>query len=76
MPEYRDMIPGTQVSASQPSLVGLQAAMAAGTLTSTALTSFYLQRIDRLNPALHAVITVNPDGRPPANFRAAQLTPL
>ena len=44
---------------SQPSLAGLQAAMAAGTLTSAALTSFYLQRIDRLNPALHAVITVN-----------------
>ncbi|MFI5083529.1 MAG: amidase family protein, partial [Streptosporangiales bacterium] len=59
MPEFRDVIPGTQVSASQPSLAGLQAAMAAGTLTSTALTGFYLQRIGRLNPALHAVITVN-----------------
>ncbi len=59
MPEIRDAIPGTQVSVSQPSLTGLQAAMAAGTLTSTALTSYYLQRIDRLNPALHAVITVN-----------------
>jgi amidase len=56
MPE---LIPGTQVSASQPSLAGLQAAMAAGTLTSAALTGYYLQRIDRLNPALHAVITVN-----------------
>ena len=55
------MIPGTQVSVSQPSLAGLQAAMAAGTLTSAALTGFYLQRIDRLNPALHAVITVNLD---------------
>ena len=55
------MIPGTQVSASQPSLAGLQAAMATGTLTSAALTGFYLQRIDRLNPALHAVITVNLD---------------
>ena len=33
--------------------------MASGELTSAALTSFYLQRIDRLNPALHAVITVN-----------------
>ena len=53
------MIPGTQVGVSQPSLAGLQAAMAAGTLTSAALTSFYLQRIDRLNPALHAVITVD-----------------
>ena len=55
------MIPGTQVSVGQPSLAGLQAAMAAGTLSSAALTGFYLQRIERLNPALHAVITVNPD---------------
>ena len=61
MPEFRDVIPGSQVSASQPSLAGLQAAMAAGTLSSAALTGFYLQRIDRLNPALHAVITVNLD---------------
>ena len=61
MPEFRDVIPGTQVSVSQPSVAGLQAALAAGTLTSAALTAFYLQRIDRLNPALHAVITVNLD---------------
>ena len=61
MPEFRDVIPGAQVSVSQPSLAGLQAAMAAGTLSSAALTGFYLQRIDRLNPALHAVITVNLD---------------
>src|SRR5205814_6547246 len=27
------------------------------------LTGFYLQRIERLNPALHAVITVNPDAQ-------------
>jgi amidase len=60
MPE---LIPGTRVSASQPSLAGLQAAMAAGTLTSAALTGYYLQRIDRLNPALHAVITVNSDAQ-------------
>ena len=33
--------------------------MAAGELTSAALTALFLQRIDRLNPALHAVITVN-----------------
>ncbi len=35
--------------------------MACGELTSAALTAFHLQRIDRLNPALHAVITVNLD---------------
>ncbi|HTQ88831.1 MAG TPA: amidase family protein, partial [Streptosporangiaceae bacterium] len=61
MPEFRDVIPGSKVSVSQPSLAGLQAAMAAGTLSSAALTGFYLQRIERLNPALHAVITVNLD---------------
>ncbi len=59
MPEFRDVIPGTQISAGQASLTGLQAEMASGALSSAALTGFYLQRIDRLNPALHAVITVN-----------------
>src|SRR5215469_7819822 len=59
MPDFRDVIPGTHASAGQASLAELQAAMASGELTSAALTAFYLQRIDRLNPALHAVITVN-----------------
>ncbi len=35
--------------------------MSAGTLTSAEATAFYLERISRLNPALHAVITVNAD---------------
>src|ERR1700749_1719297 len=61
MPEFRDVIPGSQVRVSQPSLAGLQATLAAGTLSSAALTGFYLQRIERLKPALHAVITVNAD---------------
>jgi amidase len=34
--------------------------MAAGTLTAAEVTAFYLERIGRLNPALHAVITVSP----------------
>ena len=59
MPDFREVIPGTRASAGHASLAELQAAMAAGELTSAELTSFYLQRIDRLNPALHAVITVN-----------------
>src|ERR1700749_4193948 len=58
MPEFRDVIPGSQVSVSQPSLAGLQAALAAGTLRSAALTGFYLQRIERLHPALPAGITL------------------
>ena len=43
------------------SVGGLQRSMAAGTLTSAGITAFYLERLHRLNPALHAVITVNPD---------------
>ncbi len=35
--------------------------MAEGRLTATVLTQHYLDRIERLNPALHAVITVSPD---------------
>jgi amidase len=48
--------PATHGSAS---VGGLQRAMSAGTLTSADATAFYLDRIDRLNPVLHAVITVN-----------------
>ena len=55
------MIPGTRISAGQASVAALQAELAAGRLTAAALTAFYLQRIDRLNPALHAVLEVNPD---------------
>jgi amidase len=61
MPVFRDVIPGTGISAIRASLTELQAAMASGALTSAALADFYLQRISRLNPALHAVITVNSD---------------
>jgi len=39
----------------------LQAAMASGALTSAGLTHGYIQRIQSLNPTLHAVIEVNPN---------------
>ncbi|MEV6912981.1 amidase [Amycolatopsis sp. NPDC051071] len=39
----------------------LQRAMRAGRLSSVELTLFYLQRIRKLNPTLHAVLTTNPD---------------
>ena len=54
------IIPGTDLNVATVSLTQLQAALAEGQLTSSELTGFYLRRIDRLNPALHAVITVNP----------------
>jgi amidase len=54
-----EIIPGTHIRASHATLAELQAVMASGDLSSEALTGFYLDRIDRLNPALHAVITVN-----------------
>ncbi len=38
----------------------LQAMMASGQITSRELTKGYLQRIDNLNPLLHAVIETNP----------------
>jgi len=39
----------------------LQAAMASGQITSAALTMGYINRIQSLNPTLHAVIEVNPN---------------
>jgi amidase len=53
-------IPGTSLAAASVSLAQLQSALADGPLTAAALTDFYLNRIARLNPALHAVITINP----------------
>ena len=42
-------------------VLDLQKAMNARRLSSVALTTFYLRRIDRLNPRLNAVIETNPD---------------
>jgi len=39
----------------------LAQALSSGALTSAGLTAFYLDRIERFNPELHAVITVSPD---------------
>jgi amidase len=53
-------IGATDIAARGATLARLQRALAAGELTSAALTAFYLERIARLNPDLHAVITVSP----------------
>ncbi len=71
MPDFRDVIPGTRIRAGAATLAALQAEMAAGALNSATLTGFYLQRISRLNPALHAVITVNTEAEAEAQARDA-----
>ena len=56
-----DRIGGTQLDAGGATVAALQQALSAGALTSADLTAFYLARISRLNPDLHAVITVSAD---------------
>ncbi|MDF2630961.1 MAG: amidase [Symbiobacteriaceae bacterium] len=49
---------------AEATIAQLSAAMAGGTLTAVALTSFYLERIaqiDKQGPRLNAVLEVNPD---------------
>jgi len=49
------------VDPESSSVAELRQAMADGRLTATALTQHFLDRIEEVNPALHAVITVNHD---------------
>jgi amidase len=49
------------IDPASSSVAELRQAMADGRLTATALTQHFLERIEELNPALHAVITVNHD---------------
>jgi amidase len=64
VPESLDeQVGGSGVDARSATVAGLQRAMSSGSLTSAGLTAFYLARIERLNPELHAVITVSPDAR-------------
>jgi amidase len=49
------------IDAGGATVASLGQALEAGELTSAALTAFYTGRIERLNPGLHAVITVSPD---------------
>src|SRR5437867_4282438 len=45
----------------EASIPQLQAAMAAGQITSRELTQGYIDRIQSLNPLLHSVIETNPN---------------
>lgn len=49
------------ISLKDATVAGLATAMATGTLTSSELVRFYLERIERDNPRLGAVISVLPD---------------
>ena len=49
------------ISAGAATAQNLSQALAAGTLTAVELAAFYLDRIERLNPGLRAVITVSED---------------
>jgi len=51
---------GSGVTAADATVASLGRALARGTITAAELTGFYLARIDRLNPALNAVISVDP----------------
>jgi amidase len=58
-----ERIGGSGVAVGGVTVAGLQRALSSGSLTSAELTAFYLERIGRLNPGLHAVITVSPDAQ-------------
>jgi amidase len=53
-------IGGTGLDARTATVAALAAALQSGTLTATALAALYLDRIQRLNPALRAVISTSP----------------
>src|SRR5580700_9483090 len=53
------MVGRSGISAGTATAQSLNQALAAGTVTATELAAFYLDRIERLNPGLRAVITVS-----------------
>jgi len=60
---------------NETTIAGLQAAMAAGQLTSVSLVNFYLARIETLDqkgPHVNTIIEVNPDARDIALARDAE----
>jgi amidase len=55
-----ETIGGTGIDAHAATIAALRQVLATGALTSQDLTAFYSSRIERLNPVLHAVISVSP----------------
>ena len=56
-----DVPPGLGDGPDGVTVRGLQQALGSGALTSARLTTFYTDRIRRLDPEVHSVITVSPD---------------
>ncbi|HEY2579439.1 MAG TPA: amidase [Streptosporangiaceae bacterium] len=63
MQEPPDIIPGTDIHPGNASVAALRQALESGAATSAGLTSFYLDRIRRLDPELNSVLTVSPDAQ-------------
>jgi amidase len=67
MPDFENsttpaqVIPGTSIDPASAPVADLRKAMSAGAITASSLTTFYLRRVEELDPALHAVITIAPD---------------
>jgi amidase len=61
MQQPQETIPGTGIHPGNASIAGLRQALESGATTSAALTSFYLDRIRRLDPELHSVRAISPD---------------
>jgi len=60
VPDHLDgTIGDSGIGALGATVAALQRALSSGSLTSAALTASYLDRIERLNPGLHAVISVS-----------------
>jgi amidase len=60
-PELAREIPGTSIDPASSSVADLRHALTTGTITASALARYYLDRVERLDPALHVVTTVSPD---------------
>src|SRR5260370_32982529 len=58
--QVNEALGGTGLDPEAATVAALRQALADGALTAAELTAFYLSRIERLNPVLHAVITVSP----------------
>ncbi|HET9622741.1 MAG TPA: amidase family protein, partial [Kofleriaceae bacterium] len=56
------------IDLERATILDLQAAMDHGRLSSVELTAFYLARILRLNPSLHAVLVTSPSALVEALF--------